>query len=275
MTPSLAWPEASPLPIEPLRAVIDRLGSAARRHPEDVHLTPGLASQEGEVAADPPPALEQLTDEFGGVDLHGRAGLDLLVEDRTDLGPYTLLSGPTSYYPLYEGTDVAVVLTLDDHGEPGAVLGIGEDLALRLAAPDLRGWLERYADALEATLAEIDQEVVRRHGPERREDDATRAEVAEDLMDAHLFRSVLGMMPEDEQVTVPILPAAELTAGGAAGSDLPPGTVAGADLRGASLDSAVPIIDADLPGDPLARRISWREKGLLVLLRDGAGDGAS
>lgn len=250
----LAWPaEAGVLPVAPLRPVIERLLSLARTHEQDVTVVPGLAAEDAaEIdAGDPPPALEQVVEELGGLELHGGSGLTLLVPERSDVGPYTLLGAPTTYYPLHEGADVAVVLTVDEDGAPGAVLGIGEDLALRLAAPDLGGYLERYADALEATLAALDAD-----GPE---DERERAERAHALMDEHLFDALLGTgAAEDAPLRAMVAPAAD--------ADLPAGTVAVGDLRGAPMGTGLDVIDAEIGGDPLEHQLAWREGGLVVCL---------
>jgi hypothetical protein len=175
MNTSLPWPDgAEVLPIATLRPVLDRLSSLVTTHAEDAETIPGLAVAEEEVPADPPPALEQLVDELGGIALRGVRVLDLLVEDRTDVGPYTLLGDARTYYPLYETPDAAVVLTLDENGTPGAVHGIGEDLSLQLAAPDLPTYLGLFADALEATLAALDE-----RGPAEEDSRQDRDEVAE------------------------------------------------------------------------------------------------
>lgn len=253
----LPWPvEADILPVEPLRPVLERLASLALRHDEDVTLRAALVDDEGQTdeAADPPPALEQVLEEFGGIELRGRARLDLLVDERTELGPYTLLGDATTYYPLYEGSDVAVILTVDGDGTPGAVYGIGEDLSLTLAARDLGGFLERWADALTATLDELDAEVERRAGAS----DEDRADAAEELMDAHLLRTILGGLPE--RVSVPVVPVAR----GAVPAGLPAGTIAVADLREAPLDATVDVMDAELPGDPLDHHLAWASGGQVV-----------
>lgn len=253
----LPWPtEADVLPVEPLRPVLERLASLALRHGDDVVLLPALVDDEGEAdeAADPPPALEQVLEEFGGIELRGRVRLDLLVDERTELGPYTLLGDATTYYPLYEGSDVAVVLTIAGDGTPGAVYGIGEDLSLTLAARDLGAFLERWADALTASLDELDAEVERRAGAS----EADRAEAAEELMEAHLLRTVLGTPPE--RVSVPVVPVAP----GSVPEGLPAGTIAVADLRDAPLDATVDVMDAELPGDPLDHHLAWAHGGQVV-----------
>ena len=85
MNTSLPWPDgAEVLPIAPLRPVLDRLASLVTVHEQDVAMVPGLAVTEEEVAADPPPALEQLVDELGGITLRDLPVLTLLVENRTD-----------------------------------------------------------------------------------------------------------------------------------------------------------------------------------------------
>ncbi|MGY5765805.1 hypothetical protein ACXET9_11455 [Brachybacterium sp. DNPG3] len=155
--PSLSWPvPEAPLPIAPLRPVLERLASLALTHQRDVAPIPGLAEGEGEFTADPPPVLEQILDEFGGIRVGDRDHLSLVVDERTDVGPYTLLGAPTSFYPLHEGEDVAVILAILPDGTAGAVYGIGEDLALRLVATDLGAYLERFADALASALDRLD-----------------------------------------------------------------------------------------------------------------------
>ena len=118
----------------------------------------------------------------------------LLIEDRADVGPYTLLGKATTFYPLYETPEVAVVLTLDDDGAPGVVYGIGEDLALQLAAPDLLSYLERFADALEASLQALAQ---RGDEPDTKGD--ARAEAAQELMDQHLFAAIVGAGEDEDE----------------------------------------------------------------------------
>lgn len=273
MNSSLPWPtEAPAIPLLSVRPVLDRIASLARTHEQDVTLVPGIATNEEEIAADPPPALEQVLDELGGIELCGHPVLNLLIEDRTDVGPYTLLGPATTFYPLYETPDAAVILTIDDDGAPGAIYGIGEDLALQLAAADLPSYLERFADALQASLAALGE------APEEGE---ARTELAEQLMDQHLFAAFLGEADEDgnddaganpdaagsgavpsaEAMTVPVQSPS------AAGlEDLPEGTLAVADLREAPLGARVELIDADVPGDPLDLHVAWRERGRVVAL---------
>lgn len=261
---SLPWPTAAPvLPVATVRPLLERLESLARRHPADLALIPGLAQVDGEIAADPPPVLEQITDEFGGIAVHGRHDLDLLIEERGDIGPYTMLGEATAFYPLHEGSDVAVILTLDADGAPGAVYGIGEDLALRLAATDLPGYLQRYADALEAAVTGLDARVRELYGEKGAEDEELRADVAEQLLDDHLYREILGMQEQDPSAVVPLVPVdARSSEGGT--TPAPEGALAVADLRGAEPGACVDVMDADLPGDPLGQRLVWQAGGLLV-----------
>lgn len=282
---SLSWPTGAPvLPIAQVRPVLERLESLARTNPRDLTWIPGLAQEDGEISADPPPALEQIADEFGGIAVHGRRDLDLLIDERGDIGPYTMLGEATSYYPLYEGSDVAVVLTLDEDGTPGAVYGIGEDLALRLAALDLPSYLQRYADALETAVTGIDARLRELYDEDAQEDEELRADVAEQLLDAHLYAAILGMGEEDDAAAVPLRSLGGDAAGaapsaggpaadgsGAADGDpgssaehAPAGAVAVADLRGTAPGARVDVMDADLPGDPLEQQLVWREGGLLV-----------
>ncbi|MCW1806296.1 hypothetical protein [Brachybacterium squillarum] len=267
----LSWPApAAVLPIRDLRPIVDRLSSIATSHAQDVTLLPGLATGEEEVAADPPPALEQIVDEIGGIEAGGLRVLDLLVEERVDVGPYTLLGAHTTYYPLYEGEDVAVVLTLDDAGTPGAVHGIGEDLALTLAAEDLAGWMTQVADALEAALAQLDARVVELHGEDAAGKDTLRAEVLGELLEQHLLADVLGLGAEDDPEREAALAARELPIVAAADAGagplptLPEGATAVADLRGAPLGARVAVIDAELPGDPLDWHVAWRAGGRVL-----------
>lgn len=254
MNTSLPWPDgAEVLPIAPLRPVLDRLASLVTVHEQDAAMVPGLAVTEDEVVADPPPALEQLVDELGGITLRGLPVLTLLVENRTDVGPYTLLGEATSYYPLYETPDAAVVLTLDEHGTPGAVYGIGEDLALQLAAPDLPTYLDLFTDALEATLTELSS-----RGPAEDDTASARTDAAEQLMDAHLFAAILGMVED--------VPEAELVAPAAAEAD---GALALADLRGAALGTRVDPMEVESDGDPLEMHLTWRERGLVIAVHGG------
>jgi len=267
----LSWPApAAVLPIRDLRPIVDRLSSIATSHAQDVTLLPGLATGEEEVAADPPPALEQIVDEIGGIEAGGLRVLDLLVEERVDVGPYTLLGEHTTYYPLYEGEDVAVVLTLDDAGTPGAVHGIGEDLALTLAAEDLAGWMTQVADALEAALAQLDARVVELHGEDAAGKDTRRAEVLGELLEQHLLADVLGLGAEEDPEREAALAARELPIVAAADAGagplptLPEGATAVADLRGAPLGARVAVIDAELPGDPLDWHVAWRAGGRVL-----------
>ncbi|GAA1491063.1 hypothetical protein GCM10009626_38090 [Brachybacterium sacelli] len=262
MNSSLPWPtEAPAIPLLSVRKVLDRIASLARTHEQDVTLIPGLAVAEEEPAADPPPALEQALDELGGIELCGNPVLDLLVENRTDVGPYTLLGPATTFYPLFETPEAAAILTIDDDGAPGVVYGIGEDLALQLAAPDLPAYLERFADALEASLATLDESTA---------EGGARSELAEQLMDQHLFAAFLGDAEEEREGRSgtgdagPTIDLQDPTASGL--RDLPEGTLAVADLREAPLGARVDLIDAEVPGDPLDLRIAWRERGRVVAL---------
>ncbi len=250
---ALPWPSDAPvLPVAPLRPTIDRFSSLALRFPADLEAIPGLAMGEEETAADLPPSLEQVADEFGGIRRHGITELSLLLEDRSDVGPYTLMGKATAFVPLQESPETAIVLSIDPDGAPGAVYGIGEDLALYLAAPDLAGWLSRVADALDASLAAI---------PSEEEDADVRAETAEQGMDERLYAEVLGMRDLEAMTTLP------LQRPDAAGiDDLPAGTVAVADLREAPLGTRVDLVDADVEGDPLAHHVVFAHGGRVVCL---------
>ena len=255
MNNSLPWPTgAEVLPIATVRPVLDRLSSLVTTHADDAALVPGLAVAEEDVAGDPPPALEQLTDELGGITVRGLPVLDLLVENRTDVGPYTLLGDTTAYYPLYETPDAAVILTLDEDGNPGAVYGIGEDLALQLAARDLPTYLGLFADALEATLTDLAA-----RGPAADDTDADRTDAAEQLMDAHLFAAILGMVEADDVPEAPFTaPGADTPAG------VPDGALAVADLRDAEPGTRTDAMEVEVDGDPLDVRLAWSSAGLVL-----------
>lgn len=258
----LPWPENAPaVPLAQARPVLDRLASLAARFPRDLELVPGLAQADGEITADPPHSIEQVVDELGGVRRHGAAELDLLLEERADVGPYTLMGSATTFYPIYESGEMAVILTIGADGSAGAVYGIGEDLALQLAGRDLVDYLGRLADALETVLAGLDERVRAERGADRVDDEDARAEVAEQALEEVLYRDVLGMRHLDE------FPEVALVDPETAGiTDLPPGTLAVADLRDAPLGARVDVIDADLPGDPLDRHLEWRANGLVVCI---------
>lgn len=273
MPSSLPWPTEAPvIPLLTARPVLDRIASLARTHEQDVTLVPGLAVNEEEIAADPPPALEQILDELSGIELRGIPVLNLVIEDRTDVGPYTLLGKATTFYPLYETPEAAVVLTIDDDGAPGVVYGIGEDLALRLAAPDLISYLERFADALEATL-----NALALRDDESDPKGVARTEAAQELMDLYLFTALVGEDEDEEVADGEVDGAAEDTAGedvtvplqdpAESGiSGLPEGALLVADLRDAPVGAHVDLIDAEVPGDPVDLRVAWRELGRLVTL---------
>ncbi|GAA4529395.1 hypothetical protein GCM10023160_28550 [Brachybacterium paraconglomeratum] len=260
MIPSLPWPtDAEVLPLASVRPVLDRLASLVNIYEQDAAAIPGLAVTEEEVAADPPPALEQIADELGGVTVRGLTMLTLQIEDRTDVGPYTLLGDSTTFYPLYETPEAAVVLALDPDGTPGAVYGIGEDLALQLAAPDLGAYLVRFADALEATLVALAE-----RGPAAEDSESARTDAAEQLMDQHLFAELLGMTELAETVEVPLQdPAASGLA------NLPDGALAVADLREAPVGARVDLIEVEVSGDPLETHVAWSEHGRVIAVMGG------
>ena len=260
MNNSLPWPTgADVLPLASVRPVLDRLSSLVTTHEEDAALIPGLALTEEEVAADPPPALEQIGDELGGVRVCGLTMLTLQIEDRTDVGPYTLLGPATSFYPLYETPEAAVVLALDEDGTPGAVYGIGEDLALQLAADDLAGYLERFADALETALTALAA-----RGPAADDSETERAEAAQQLMDQHLFAEILGEGEAEPTAEVPLQDPASAGIEG-----LPEGTLAVADLRTAPVGARVDLIEVEVPGDPLETHVAWSARGRIVAVLGG------
>lgn len=264
-TQSLPWPEGAPVvPVAAARGALDRLASLALRHPELIQLVPGLAQADGAIAADPPPCLEQLADELGGVDRGGLRDLDLLIEERSDTGPYTLMGPFTSFYPVHEEQEMAVVVAIGADGTAGAVYGIGDDLALQLAGRDVVDYLERCTGALESSLEGLEQAVRAQYGEDPADPEEARAEALAQLMDEHLYSDALGMTDPERR------PAVELQDPAASGlEDLPEGTVAVADLRTAPLGARVDVLEAELAGDPLDHHLDWREGGLVVCIVRG------
>lgn len=273
--PALPWPENAPvLPISRVRASLDALASLAMRHPEHLQLVPGLAMSEEDSAADVPPALAQITDELGAVLLHGEPVLTLLTEERVETGPYTMLGASTGYYPLREVEDRAVVLALDEDGTAGAVYGIGEDLALRLAATDLPTWLERLVAALRGVLEAAD-------GAASEGEDAQ----IEQVLQRALWDSVLGREDDKENAAVGAGPAQDAEAEGApavegpqvpwqepsavtaGGAALPEATVLVADLREAPVGAVLDAVDALEGEELLEHQLTFCDGGRLVCLQ--------
>lgn len=114
-----------------------------------------------ESAADAPAALKDLADETAGVQVGEEFYFSLLAEERSDLGPFTLLGSAIEYYPLFETPDEALILTINEAGLPGAVWWIDEDLDLHLITTTLseyidlvRAGIEQLDPALDSTLGE-------------------------------------------------------------------------------------------------------------------------
>lgn len=249
--PRLTWPEgAEVLPVAAVRSTLDALTSLATRHGDLVRLQPGLAVREEETAADVPPALEQIADELGGITLQGETMLDLLIEERADTGPYTLLGEPTAFYPLREDEETALILALDEHGSAGAVHAVDEDLALVLVAPDLPSCLEHLTAALTDTVHALET------AQAAEETAGTDAESEADAPDADAA----------EEPTGPEIPLQDPSALDLPAGVLPPGTVAVADLREAPLGARVDLMEAELGDELLDHHIAFRAGGLLVCL---------
>jgi hypothetical protein len=302
MADSFTWPhEATPLAVAPLRPTLEHLQALVSRYPDVLDLIDPLGleddeSDESELveedarlaasdatvadaavagaaggsrgtgaagatpeAGDPsrflPPALAHIADEFGGIRVRGQqADLAIVVDERSDLGPYTLLTDPVSFTPLYEGEDVAVVLSIDPSGAPGPVYGIDEDLALVLAGDDLADYLQRYTHALDEALAAADpaaQDPTAGGSP-------SAQEVAEHMQE-HFFDPLVGSVEASDAAST-VVPSAPSDTNG-----LPAGTIAVADLHGASVGIRVDVMEADVP-DPLNTRVGWGEGGRTVLL---------
>ena len=146
----LDWPTpTTDVDTSKMRAALERLAVA-------VASSNGLAEpiDPEESGADVPPALKDLADEMAGARVGEEFELNLLAEDRTDLGPFTLLGEPTSYYPLFETVDDAVILTLNDEGIPGGVWWIDEELDMHLLATSLDEYVDTVARAIAALSPE-------------------------------------------------------------------------------------------------------------------------
>lgn len=232
----------------------------------------GATPEAGDPSRFLPPALAHIADEFGGIRVRGQqADLAIVVDERSDLGPYTLLTDPVSFTPLYEGEDVAVVLSIDPSGAPGPVYGIDEDLALVLAGQDLADYLQRYTQALDEALAAAD--------PAAQDPTAGGSPSAQDIaehMQEHFFTPLVGPVEVPDATGT----AGTETPGGSGTTDvastvvpstpsdtngLTAGTVAVADLHGAPVGTRVDVMEADVP-DLLNTRVGWGEGGRTVLL---------
>lgn len=133
----------APLDLAALRPAIVRLTAIAQQH--------GLTVIDpDETAAQLPPVLTDLAHEFGGVILDEDFAVNLLIEDRTDLGPYTLLGDPDEYYPLYEGLEDAVIVAIGEDGTAGGVWFIDDELDLHQLAASIGDYFTRVADAFDA-----------------------------------------------------------------------------------------------------------------------------
>lgn len=149
----MAYPNPTEsLDLSRLRPEVERLTAHAQQH--------GLTLIDPEeTAAQIPPVLAELTNEFGGVIVDDDFAVNLLIEERTDLGPYTLLGDPDEYYSLYEGAEDAVILTIGPDGTAGGVWFIDDELDLHQLAASLEDYLARVADAFEAVGADSGERV--------------------------------------------------------------------------------------------------------------------
>ena len=149
---ALPWPQPSePVDLTRERAALERLATV-------VSASNGAAEaiDPEESAADVPPALKDLADETAGVRVGEQFSFSLLAEERTDLGPFTLLGDPTSYYPLFETPDDAIILTVNSQGVPGGVWWIDEELDMHLLATSLAEYIDRVSDAIANLPADAD-----------------------------------------------------------------------------------------------------------------------
>lgn len=143
---SLNWPTPdTPFDTSAERAALERLAVAvaASEHAEPI--------DPEESAADVPPYFKDLADELGGVSVGSEFELNLLAEDRTELGPFTLLGEYESYYPLFETADDAVIVTINDEGVPGGVWWIDEELDMHLLATSFT----EYVDLVTAAISRL------------------------------------------------------------------------------------------------------------------------
>ncbi len=149
---ALNWPEPKEtIDMSRARAALERLAAA-------VAASDGVATpiDPEESAADVPPALKDLADEMAGARVGEEFELNLLAEERTDLGPFTLLGDPMSYYPLFETIEDAVILTINEEGVPGGVWWINEELDMHLLATSFAEYVDLVTDAILALEPEVD-----------------------------------------------------------------------------------------------------------------------
>ncbi|MCT1558414.1 hypothetical protein M3A96_09845 [Helcobacillus massiliensis] len=112
-----------------------------------------------ETAAQIPPVLQPLVDEFAGIHLDDDFEVNLVIDERTDLGPYTLLGDTDEYYPLFETADEAIIVTIADNGNAGGVWYIDEELGLHLLATSLPAYLETVGNAIAAVGSDSGERV--------------------------------------------------------------------------------------------------------------------
>lgn len=149
---ALNWPQPTePIDTRDMRAALERLAEA-------VAGSDGVATpiDPEESAADVPPFLKDIADEMAGARVGDEFELTLLAEERTDLGPFTLLGDPTSYYPLFETPEDAIILTINEQGVPGGVWWIDEELDMHLLATSFTEYVDLVTDAIKALPPEID-----------------------------------------------------------------------------------------------------------------------
>jgi hypothetical protein len=236
----------------------DADGGADRSTTQVAGRLPGSATGDAEIFL--PPALRAFAEEFGGLRIRGAdLGLEILVTERSELGPFTLLEDPLSFTPVYEGEDVAAVVALDPAGTPGAVYGIDEDLSFTLLAGDLGEFVVTFVAALDRAI----EETLRADGLDPVTAARTGASPDPDAV-ADALRS-RALVPSAEGTPVRAFEHPDTTTG--LPEALPPGTVWVADLRRAALGTRVEPMEVDVPADVVELGLSFAADGRVLALR--------
>jgi hypothetical protein len=254
---TFVWPRGGVGPdLTPVRPAIARAQDLATRYPDLLELIDPLPGSDGSEGADAdggadrsttqvagrlpgsatgdaeiflPPALRAFAEEFGGLRIRGAdLGLEILVTERSELGPFTLLEDPLSFTPVYEGED------------------LGEFVVTFVAALDRAIEETLRADGLDPVTAA-----------------RTGASPDPDAV-ADALRS-RALVPSAEGTPVRAFEHPDTTTG--LPEALPPGTVWVADLRRAALGTRVEPMEVDVPADVVELGLSFAADGRVLALR--------